>query len=55
MLPEAIGVLRAYQLAFGKGEAAMENRYRQGSIVSARGREWIVLPSREPEGCGSDR
>jgi superfamily II DNA or RNA helicase len=27
----------------------MENRYRPGTIVSARGREWIVLPTREPE------
>jgi hypothetical protein len=27
----------------------MENRYRSGTIVHARGREWIVLPSREPE------
>jgi hypothetical protein len=27
----------------------MENRYRPGTIVHARGREWIVLPSREPE------
>ena len=27
----------------------MENRYRPGTIVSARGREWIVLPEREPE------
>jgi hypothetical protein len=31
------------------GETAMENRYRPGTIVSARGREWIVLPAREPE------
>jgi superfamily II DNA or RNA helicase len=27
----------------------MESRYRAGTIVSARGREWIVLPPREPE------
>jgi superfamily II DNA or RNA helicase len=27
----------------------MENRYRPGTIVSARGREWIVLPERETE------
>jgi SNF2-related domain len=27
----------------------MENRYRPGTIVHARGREWIVLPPREPE------
>jgi hypothetical protein len=27
----------------------MENRYRPGTIVSARGREWIVLPQSEPE------
>ena len=27
----------------------MENRYRPGTIVHARGREWIVLPEREPE------
>ena len=27
----------------------MENQYRPGSIVHARGREWIVLPEREPE------
>jgi hypothetical protein len=27
----------------------MESRYRPGTIVSARGREWIVLPPREPE------
>jgi len=27
----------------------MENQYRPGSIVHARGREWIVLPAREPE------
>ena len=27
----------------------MENLYRPGTIVNARGREWIVLPSREPE------
>jgi SNF2 family DNA or RNA helicase len=33
----------------GKAETAMENRYRPGAIVHARGREWIVLPQREPE------
>ena len=49
MRPEAAGVRPAHQLRFGKGEAAMENRYRPGTIVSARGREWIVLPTREPE------
>jgi hypothetical protein len=49
MRPEAAGVRPAHQLPFGKGEAAMENRYRPGTIVSARGREWIVLPAREPE------
>ena len=27
----------------------MESRYRSGTIVNARGREWIVLPPREPE------
>ena len=27
----------------------MESRYRPGTIVHARGREWIVLPPREPE------
>jgi hypothetical protein len=27
----------------------MESRYRPGTIVHARGREWIVLPEREPE------
>ena len=27
----------------------MESRYRPGTIVRARGREWIVLPQREPE------
>ena len=27
----------------------MESRHRPGTIVSARGREWIVLPPREPE------
>src|SRR6516164_6787520 len=27
----------------------MENLYRAGTIVNARGREWIVLPPREPE------
>ena len=27
----------------------MENQYRPGTIVSVRGREWIVLPAREPE------
>jgi superfamily II DNA or RNA helicase len=27
----------------------MESRYRAGTIVHARGREWIVLPPREPE------
>lgn len=27
----------------------MESRYRPGAIVHARGREWIVLPPREPE------
>ncbi len=27
----------------------MESRYRSGTIVHARGREWIVLPAREPE------
>jgi hypothetical protein len=27
----------------------MEIRYRPGTIVHARGREWIVLPEREPE------
>src|SRR5271169_2643042 len=27
----------------------MESRYRPGTIVGARGREWIVLPPREPE------
>ena len=27
----------------------MESRYRPGTIVAARGREWIVLPPREPE------
>jgi hypothetical protein len=27
----------------------MESRFRPGTIVSARGREWIVLPPREPE------
>jgi hypothetical protein len=27
----------------------MENRYRPGTIVHARGREWLVLPEREPE------
>jgi superfamily II DNA or RNA helicase len=27
----------------------MESRYRPGTIVHARGREWIVLPHREPE------
>jgi hypothetical protein len=26
----------------------MENLYRPGTIVNARGREWIVLPPREP-------
>jgi hypothetical protein len=29
--------------------AAMENLYRPGTTVNARWREWIVLPSREPE------
>jgi hypothetical protein len=27
----------------------MESRYRPGTIVNARGREWIVLPPQEPE------
>jgi superfamily II DNA or RNA helicase len=27
----------------------MESRYRPGTIVHVRGREWIVLPHREPE------
>jgi len=27
----------------------MESRYRTGTIVHARGREWIVLPPREPD------
>jgi hypothetical protein len=27
----------------------MESLYRPGTIVAARGREWIVLPPREPE------
>src|SRR6266481_2290906 len=27
----------------------MESRYRPGTIVHARGREWVVLPPREPE------
>jgi superfamily II DNA or RNA helicase len=27
----------------------MDSRYRPGTIVHARGREWIVLPQREPE------
>jgi hypothetical protein len=27
----------------------MDSRYRPGTIVHARGREWIVLPPREPE------
>jgi hypothetical protein len=33
----------------GEGETAMKNLNRPGTIVNARGREWIVLPSRKPE------
>jgi hypothetical protein len=37
------------RLPFAIGEACMESRYRPGTIVHARGRDWIVLPPREPE------
>ena len=33
----------------GEGETAMKHLYRSGIIVNGRGREWIGLPSREPE------
>jgi hypothetical protein len=34
---------------FANGEAGMESQYRPGAIVAARGRQWIVLPQREPD------
>jgi superfamily II DNA or RNA helicase len=41
--------LRAPNNVRSDGKGLMENLYRSGTIVSARGREWIVLPRREPD------